>query len=183
MKPATKIAVIASSLTLLFLLSFSSFVVTTDAASVLENSERMKVEVGDAFYIDAWGAGSSRDNVEDSRVLTEIHLEFEVSMRGERGVVFNLISGSFVANYSHYILAEGVGAAGRPGQGRFNGTITFVFRFNLTGSLGETVQITLLGGVKRTENRGPVLVMAGSVALDGIDYRLWQMGRIHRLQE
>ncbi|MHA2212846.1 MAG: hypothetical protein ACW992_06775, partial [Candidatus Thorarchaeota archaeon] len=86
MKPATKIAVLVSSFSLLLLLSFSLFVVTTDAASVLENSERMRVEEGDAFYIDAWGTGRSRDNVEDSRVLTEIHLEFEVSMRGERGV-------------------------------------------------------------------------------------------------
>jgi hypothetical protein len=141
----------------------------------------MRVEVGDAFYIDAWGPGTSRDNVEDSRVLTEIHLEFELSMRGERGVVFTLTSGSFVANYSHYILIDGVGAAGRPGQGRFNGTITFVFRFNMTGTNGETVQITLLGGVKRTEDRGPILVMTGSIAMDGIDYRLWQLGRIYKL--
>ena len=180
LKRAKKKAIALAAMSFVFLLALPIFAVPTDAAAVLDYPDSARVEIGTAFYIDARGEGNSRESSEGSRVLTSMHLEFEVSARGERGVLFIITSGSFVANYTHYELTDGIGAAGRPQEGRFNKTIVFIFRFNMTGPNGEIIQAKVFGFVKRTQDYGPVLVMGGSAVLDGIDYAIRQLGRIHR---
>ena len=180
MKRVKELTIAATAISFAFLLALPVFVVPTDAAAVLDAPDAARVEIGDAFVIDARGEGNSRDTSDISRILTKMHLEFEVSDRRERGVIFAITSGSFVANYTQFSLIDGLGAAGRPEEGRFNETVTFIFRLNLTGPEGEVIQIKIFGFVQRTENFGPVLFMRGLVILDGIEYVLSQLGRISR---
>ncbi|MCK4566543.1 MAG: hypothetical protein KAU48_04460, partial [Candidatus Thorarchaeota archaeon] len=76
---------------------------------------------------------------------------------------------------------EGLGIAGRPEEGRFNGTIVFGFRINVTGPNGEEVQLEFRGFVKRTQERGPLLLMQGRLVLDDQVFVFRQIGLIHKI--
>ena len=76
---------------------------------------------------------------------------------------------------------EGLGIAGRPEEGRFNGTIVFGFRINVTGPNGEVAQLEFRGFVKRTQEHGPLLIMQGRLVLDNQVFVFRQIGRIHRI--
>lgn len=155
-------------------------VVPIDATSILENPESARVQVGDILQIDSRGRGAMHDGSDQARVLVKMHLEFQVASRLDRGVSFVVLQGYLVMNNSQYAVVDGRGAAGRTNRVRLNITISFVFRINMTGPDGEPLTLRILGGVKRTESHGPVLVMRSLAVIDGVEYVLWQLGRAHR---
>ncbi len=172
-----------AAISVLVIIVVSSLAIPTDAASVLDTAYAPAASVGDVFSIDAWGEIAAKTDDDDlSRALTEMHLEFELVEKGRRSVRFNILSGYFIINSTRYEVTEGVGFAGVPEEGRFNGTLVFGFRFNMTESGEEIVQIGFLGKVVRTEERGPILLMRGRVLVDDLTYALGQRGRIHRIE-
>ncbi len=155
-------------------------IVPIDATSILESPESARVQVGDILQIDSRGRGAVRDDADQTRVLVKMHLEFQVASRLDRGVSFFVLQGYLVMNESRYTVVDGRGAAGRTNRVRLNITISFVFRVNMTGPDGEPLTLRILGGVKRTESHGLVLVMRSLAVVDGLEYVLWQLGRAHR---
>ena len=182
MRHAKKILPLAAAISVLVIVVVSSLAIPTDAASVLDTAHAPAASVGDVFSINAWGEIAARTDDDLSRALTEMHLEFELVEKGQRGVRFTVISGYFIINSTRYEVTEGVGFAGVPEEGRFNGTLVFGFRFNMT-EFGEKIdQVGFLGKVVRTEERGPILFMRGRVLIDDLTYALGQRGRIHRIE-
>jgi hypothetical protein len=172
----------AASISLFFVLPL--IITPTDAASILETTNARGAEIGDAFYIDSRGRAIANDSDGKLiRALLKMHIEFTLTRRGRRGVIFEITSGTFTMNYTQFSFSEGVGFAGRPSEGKFNGTIVFGFKFNMTDSDGGLAKVGLLGRVKRTEKHGPVLVMKGRIDFDGLTYGFIQAGKIHRLTE
>ncbi len=182
MKHAKKILPITAAISVLVIIVISSLAVPTDAASVLDTSYAPAASVGDVFSINAWGEIAAKIDDDLSRALTEMHLEFELVEKGQRGVRFDVLSGYFIINSTRYEVTEGVGFAGVPKEGRFNGTLVFGFRFNMTESGEELVQVGFLGKVVRTEEHGPILFMRGRILVDDLTYALGQRGRIHRIE-
>ena len=184
MKHARKVLVLitAASISLLFVLPL--LITPTDAASVLETTNARGAEVGDAFYIDSRGRAAANDSDGNIiRALLKMHIEFSLTRKGRRGVIFEVTSGTVTMNYTQFSFSEGVGFAGRPTEGRFNGTVVFGFKFNMTDSDGGLAEVGLLGKVKRTEEHGPVLVMKGRIDYGGLTYCFIQAGKIHRINE
>jgi hypothetical protein len=150
----------------------------------LETTNAKGTKLGDAFYIDSRGRAAPKDDDESIiHALTKMHIEFILSQKGRRGVLFEITCGTFIMNSTRFSFSEGIGFAGRPTEGRFNNTVVFGFRFNMTESDGEVAEVGLLGRVKRTEKLGPVLVMKGRIEFDGFTYGFIQAGKIHRLTE
>ncbi len=182
MKHAKKILPLAAAISVLVIIVISSLAVPTDAASVLDTTYAPAASIGDVFSINAWGEIAAKTDDDFSRALTEMHLEFELVEKGRRGVRFDVLSGYFIINSTRYEVTEGVGFAGVPEEGRFNGTLVFGFRFNMTESGEEIMQVGFLGKVVRTEERGPILFMRGRILVDDLTYALGQRGRIHRIE-
>lgn len=172
----------AASISLLFVLPL--LVAPTDAASILETTNARGAELGDAFCIDSRGEAAAKDSDESIiHALIEMRIEFILTRKGQRGVIFEVTSGSFTMNLTKFSFCEGVGFAGRPSEGKFNGTVIFGFKFNMTDSDGRLAKVSLLGKVKRIEAHGPVLVMKGRIEFDGPTYGFIQAGKIHRITE
>ena len=184
MKHARKALILTAAASISFLFVLPLLVTPTDAASVLETTNARGAEIGDAFYIDSRGGAIANDSDGNKiRALTKMHIEFTLTRRGLRGVIFEVTSGTFTMNYTQFSFSKGVGVAGRPTEGRFNGTVVFGFKFNMTDPDGRLAEVGLLGKVKRTEEHGPVLVMKGRINLDGLTYSFIQAGKIHRINE
>ena len=184
MKHARKVLIFtaAASISLLFILPL--LVAPIDAASVLETTNANGAEIGDGFYIDSRGGARANDSEGNLiRALLKMHIEFTLTRKGRRGVIFDVTSGTFTMNFTQFSFSDGIGFAGRPTDGKFNGTVVFGFRFNMTDSTGRIAEVGLLGRVKRTEEHGPVLVMKGRIDFDGLTYGFIQAGKIHRLNE
>jgi hypothetical protein len=184
MKHARKILIFtaAVSISLLFLLPL--LVAPTDAASVLETTNAKGADLGDAFQINARGGAAAKVSDESIiRALTKMRIDFTLARRCQRGVVFEITSGSFTLNDTQFSFFEGIGFAGCPKEGRFNGTVVFSFKCNMTDSEGKLAQVGLLGKVERTEEHGPVLVMKGRIDYDGLTYGFIQAGKIQRINE
>ncbi len=152
-----------------------------DAASALEEPTSTLVQVGDLVSLDAKGKGRLNGK-EQVQVLTKMHLELRVSQTAMRRVSFDVLRGCLILNNSHYTVVAGVGIAGRSQHARFNTSVCFIFRINMTGPAGEDVSLTIHGGVKKTQEHGRVLIMRCITNIDGIEYVLWQVGRAHRTQ-
>ena len=184
MKHAKKSLTILSALALVFIIAFPLMTTTVDAASVLENEAAATASIGDTFEILARGRGGyTLEDMENFKAeyLTSMALEFTITRRGERGVLLEVLDGKFSLNDTTFAFNEGFGIAGRPEQGRFNGTIIFGFRINVTGSDGEVAQLEFRGIVKRTQEHGPLLIMKGRLVLEGQIFVFRQLGRIHRI--
>jgi hypothetical protein len=184
MKHARKILILtaAASISLIFIIPL--LVAPTDAYSILDTTNAKGANIGDAFYIDSRGGGAARDcNENHVRVLIKMHIEFTLVRRGLRGVIFEITSGTFTMNLTQLSFSEGMGFAGRPKDSRFNGTVIFGFKFNMTDLDGKMAEVGLIGKVKRTEEYGPVLVMKGRINYDGLTYGFIQAGKIHRITE
>ena len=181
MQHAKKITLATVATVLVGLFILSSFTVPVDAAAILESETSARAALGDSFYIDARGETFIINEEYESRALTKMHLEFEIVRNGSRGVMFSVTSGSFVVNTTRYSVSEGVGFAGRPSQGEFEGRIVFGFRLNLTDGEGNEIQIGFLGTVIRNGEDRPVLAMRGHVIVDGLEYSLIQRGLIRRI--
>lgn len=183
MKHAKKLLTLTSALILVFLVAFPSFA-TTDAALVLESPVAATASIGDSFLIHARGrAGLQPEERSDfvANYFTEMDLEFRILRRGERGVVLEVLGGSFSLNSTAYTFDEGLGVAGKPQNERFNGTdLVFGFRINATGPNGENAELTLLGGVKRNQDIQPILIMKGRVIISDTYFVFGQLGRIQR---
>jgi hypothetical protein len=182
MRHAKKFLPLAAAISVLVIIVVSSLATPTDAASVLDTAYAPAASIGDVFSINAWGEIAAKTNDDFSRALTEMHLEFELVEKGRRKARFHVLSGYFIINSTRYEVTEGVGFAGVPEDGRFNGTLVFGFRFNMTESGEEIAQVGFLGKVVRTEERGPILFMRGRVLVDDLTYALGQRGRIHRIE-
>ena len=184
MKHARKILVLtaAASISLLFIMPL--LIAPTDAYSVLDTTNAKGAKIGDAFYIESRGGAAAKDSDENLvRVLIKMHIEFTLARRGLRGVIFEMTSGTFTMNLTQLSFSEGMGFAGRPREGRFNGTVVFGFKFNMTGPDGKLAEVGLIGKVKRTEEYGPVLVMKGRINFDGLTYGFIQAGKLHKITE
>ncbi len=181
MQHARKITLIAIATVLIGLVTVPAFMTPVDAASILESEVRAQVAIGDSFYIDARGEIFILNEDMESRALTKMHFEFTIVRNGSRGVMFEVNSGYMVVNNTRYTVVDGIGFAGRPSQGRFNSTIVFGFRMNLTDGLGTEIQLSFLGAVYRNANERPVLIMRGNLILNGLEYNLLQRGLIRRM--
>ena len=183
MKHAKKLLTLISAAVIVFLVAFSFFA-TTDAASVLESPSAAIASIGDSFLIQARGqAGVQTDEREDFQInyLTKMNLEFRIMRRGDRGVVLEVLEGSFSLNSTVYTFQEGVGVAGKPQNELLNGTeLVFGFRINGTSLEGNSAEIVLLGGVKRYQDIRPILIMKGRMIVDDIAYVFGQLGIIRR---
>jgi hypothetical protein len=183
MKHATKLLTITSALVLVFIIAFPIFTTTIDAASVLESPAAATASVGDSFEILARGRGGLRvENREDflANYKTQMNLDFLIARQGGRGVLLEVLAGDFALNDTIFGFDDGIGFAGRPQDERFNGTIVFSFRINMTGPQGEIAQLEFLGRVRRTENNGPFLFMKGRLTIGEVIFVFAQIGRIHR---
>jgi len=164
MKRAKKTLTLLSALALVFIIAFPLMTSTVDAASVLEKEAAATASIGDSFEILARGRGGfTIEDIEDFEAdyLTRMELDFKITRRGERGVLLEVLDGHFSLNDTVFDFDEGLGIAGRPEEGRFNGTIR--------------------GFVKRTHERGPLLVMQGRLVLDDQVFVFRQIGLIHRI--
>ena len=183
MKHAAKILTITSALVLVFIVALPMFTAAADAATVLESPAAATASIGDSFQILARGRGGFRvENREDflTNYKTRMSLEFVIARQGERGVLLEVITGDFALNDTIFTFTDGVGFAGRPQNERLNGTIVFGFRINMTGVQGESAQLEFIGGVRRTENNGPLLFMKGRLSIGEEVFLFAQIGRIHR---
>ena len=184
MKHAKKTLTFLSALALVFIIAFPLVTTTVDAASVLETEAAATASIGDTFEILARGRGGfTLEDMEDfeANYLTQMKLEFKIVRRGERGVLLEVLEGHFSLNDTTFDFDEGFGIAGRPEEGRFNGTIVFGFRINVTDSNGEEAQLEFRGFVKRTQDNGPILLMQGRLVLADQVFVFRQIGRIHRI--
>lgn len=183
MKHAKKLLTLTSALLLVFLVASPSFA-TTDAALVLESPAATTASIGDSFLIHARGRAGIQPEERDDFVanyFTEMDLEFRIIRRGERGVILEVLSGSFSLNSTIYAFDEGLGVAGKPQNERFNGTeLVFGFRINATGPSGESIELAFLGGVKRNQDIRPILIMKGRVILSDTTFVFGQLGMIQR---
>ena len=184
MKRAKKTLTFLSALALVFIIAFPLMTTTVDAASVLEKEAAATASIGDSFEILARGRGGftieDMENFE-ADYLTRMELDFKITRRGERGVLLEVLDGHFSLNDTTFDFDEGLGIAGRPEEGRFNGTIVFGFRINVTGPNGEEAQLEFRGFVKRTQERGPLLLMQGRLVLDDQVFVFRQIGLIHKI--
>jgi len=184
MNRAKKSLTILSTLTLVFIIVFPLMTSTVDAASVLETEAAATASIGDSFEILARGRGGftieDMENFE-ADYLTRMELDFKISRRGDRGVLLEVLDGHFSLNDTTFDFDEGLGIAGRPEESKFNGTIVFGFRINVTGPNGEEAQLGFRGFVKRTEERGPLLLIQGRLVLDDQVFVFRQIGIIHRI--
>jgi len=184
MKHAKKTLTIFSALALVFIIAFPLMTTTVDAASVLEKEAAATASIGDTFEILARGRGGfTIEDMEDFKAnyLTQMELDFKITRRGERGVMLEVLDGHFSLNDTTFDFDEGLGLAGRPEEGTFNGTIVFGFRINVTGPNGEEAQLEFRGFVKRTQELGPLLLMRGRLVLEDQVFVFRQIGRIHRI--
>jgi hypothetical protein len=184
MKRAKKTLTLLSALALVFIIAFPLMTTTVDAASVLEREAAATASIGDTFEILARGRGGfTLEDMEnfEADYLTNMTLEFTITRRGERGVLLEVLDGQFSLNDTVFEFNEGLGIAGRPEEGRFNGTLVFGFRINVTGPDGEVAQLKFRGIVKRTLEHGPLLIMQGRLVLEDQIFVFRQIGRIHRI--
>lgn len=184
MKHAKKSLTILSALVLVFIVAFPLMTTTVDAASVLETEAAVNANIGNTFEVLARGRGGY--TIEDMNefkadCLTQMDLEFTITRSGEHGVLLEVLHGSFSLNDTLFEFDEGLGIAGRPEEGRFNGTIIFGFRINVTGLNGEPAQLEFRGRVRRTQEHGPLLFMQGRLVLENQIFVFRQIGRIHRI--
>jgi hypothetical protein len=183
MKHAKMIVTLASALVLIFIVVTPIFATTADAAAVLESPTAATASIGDSFGIVARGRGGFRTDGLDEFTAdyqTRMSLDFIIARQGERGVILEVLGGTFAMNDTVFSFDDGVGFAGRPQNEWINGTIVFGFRINATSSQGETGQLEFIGRVRRTENYGPFLVMRGRLTLGDLTFVFAQIGRIHR---
>ncbi len=181
MRHAKKILALGAVLSVFALIALPLLTTSVDAAAVLESEATARAAIGDSFSIEARGEAGFRTEDTESRALTKMHLEFEIVRNGTRGVMFEVTSGYLVMNYSRYSVTEGLGFAGRPDEGRFNNTIVFGFRLNMTGADDTDISVGFLGFVVRNQDSKPVLVMRGQITVDDLVYNLLQRGIIQRL--
>lgn len=184
MKHAKKSLTILATLALVFIIAFPLMTTTVDAASALEKEAAAIASIGDTFEILARGRGGYiLEDMEEFEAdyLTQMDLTFTIARRGERGVLLEVLDGHFSLNDTTFEFDEGLGVAGRPEEGRFNGTLVFGFRINVTGPNGEVAQLAFRGIVKRTQEHGPLLIMQGRLVLDDQVFVFRQIGRIHRI--
>ncbi len=153
---------------------------SADAAPILESEREAAVVKGDMFVIRARGYAADADS--GVRIRTTMRIGFVVERAAERRALFRVTSGYCIINGTRYEIAMGVGRAGRPVAGRFNGTAVFGFVFNATGADQQTVLIRFRGVVVREPGRRPFLVMGGRLALGSSTYNLRQRGFIGRYQ-
>ena len=183
MNSAKKAITLLSAAVLLLLITLP-MLTTVDAASVLEKEAAAAASIGDTFEILARGRGGFKfEDVEDFQANFKINMElsFLILYRGERGVVLEALDGDFSMNGTSFAFDNGLGIAGRPTQGEFNGTIIFAFRINMTNSAEEVVQLEFVGRVKRTQDYGPLLLMKGRLIFEDSIFVFRQIGRIHRI--
>jgi hypothetical protein len=184
MMHAKKLLTITSVLVLIFIVASPVFTTTADAAVALESPAAAAASIGDSFGIVARGRGGFRaDALEEftANYQTRMSLDFLIARRGERGVLLQVLTGTFSINDTIYSLDDGVGFAGRPQDERLNGTIVFGFRINVTGPDSESGQLEFIGRVRRTESNGPFLIMRGRLILGNLIFVFAQIGRIHRI--
>lgn len=184
MNHTKKSLTILSALALVFIIAFPLMTTTVDAASALENEAAAIANIGNSFEILARGRGGyTIEDMEEfeASYFTQMNLTFAITRRGERGVLLEVHDGYFSMNGTTFVFDEGLGIAGRSEEGRFNGTIVFGFRINITGPNGEVAQLAFRGIVKRTQERGPLLIMQGRLILDDQVFVFRQIGRIHRI--
>ncbi|MFX1483843.1 MAG: hypothetical protein ACFFCP_11730 [Promethearchaeota archaeon] len=183
MTHAKKLLTLASALLLVFLVAFPSFA-TTDAAMVLESPAAAAASVGDSFLIRARGRGGVQTIEREDFVVnyhTEMNLEFRIIRRGDRGVVLEVLGGTFSLNSTVYTFDAGLGFAGKPQNERFNGTeLVFGFRINATSPTGESAETTIFGGVRRHHDIRPTLIMRGRIVISDTSIVFGQLGRIQR---
>ncbi len=182
MKRVAPVLVPTISVSLAILLVFSLSPLLTDAAAILDSPGAAAASLGNSFEIKAIGEAIANTTDGSVRALTKMHLEFTIVRNGTRGVLFQVNSGYLVMNYTRYEIQEGIGLAGRPREGRFNNTIVFGFRVNLTGYDGDAAQLVFRGFVARNEAKGPILYMQGRITLESVQYYLIQRGNVHRIK-
>jgi hypothetical protein len=184
MKHAKKSLTILSALALIFIIAFPLTTTTVDTASVLEKEAAATASIGDTFKILARGRGGyTLENMDEFNAdsVTQMSLEFTITRRGERGVLLEVLDGHFSLNDTLFQFDGGLGIAGRPVEERFNGTMVFGFRINVTGPDGEVAQLEFRGIVKRIQEHGPFLIMRGRLVLENQVFVFRQIGRIHRI--
>jgi len=184
MKHAKKSLTILSVVALVFIIAFPLMTSTADAASVLEKEAAATASIGNTFEIQARGRGGyTLEDMEnfEADYFAQMNLEFTITRRGERGVLLEVLDGHFLLNDTTYDFDEGLGIVARPEQGRFNGTMVFGFRINITGPNDEVAQLEFRGIVKRTQEHGPLLIMQGRLVIENQVFVFRQVGRIHRI--
>ena len=184
MKLPKKTITFLTAIVILLVITLPLMTTTVDAATVLEKEAAAAASIGNSFEILARGRGSFKtEDIEDFQVnyRTRMNLCFLIAFKGERGVILQILEGSFAINETDYSFDDGIGVAGRPTQGDFNGTIIYGFRINVTSSTEEIGQLEFVGRVERTQNYGPLLIMKGRLTLDEQSFVFGQIGRIHRI--
>jgi hypothetical protein len=181
MQHAKRITIAVTATILVTLLALQTFASPVDAAAILESENTALASIGDSFSIDARGEFFILSEDFESRALTKMHFEFTIVRNGSRGVMFSVNSGYLVVNTTRYTVVDGLGFAGRPSNGRFNTTLIFGFRINLTDNAGNKIHLGFLGGVIRNSDSRPILIMRGQATFDGLSYTLIQRGLIRRI--
>ena len=184
MKHAKSLTTLASVLVLAFVIANPLLATTADAAAVLDSPSAAAANLGVSFEIVARGRAGVQPTPEaafEGTHSTTMTLEFVIEERATRGVLLSITRGEISLNGTVFVFDEGVGFAARPEVGTLNVTVVFGFRINVTGPSGESAELVFLGGVRRTQRVGPLLIMRGQLVAGETVFMLGQLGRIHRV--
>ena len=169
MKHAKSLTTLASVLVLAFVIANPLLATTADAAAVLDSPSAAAANLGVSFEIVARGRAGVQPTPEaafEGTHSTTMTLEFVIEERATRGVLLSITRGEISLNGTVFVFDEGVG---------------FGFRINVTGPSGESAELVFLGGVRRTQRVGPLLIMRGQLVAGETVFMLGQLGRIHRV--
>ncbi len=177
-----KTITLTSVLVLVFAIVTPLLTTTADAAAVLESPPAATANIGASFEIVARGRAGPVVTEDEFRFtyVTRMTLEFTIEEIAPRGVLLRVQGGMFTLNDTEFRVDEGVGFAARPQNSEINVTVVFGFKINMTGPNGEAASLAFVGGVKRTQRFGPVLIMRGILNVDDAAFVVAQLGRIHR---
>jgi hypothetical protein len=184
MKHAKFLITLAPVLVLAFVIATPLLTTPADAAAVLQSPSAAAANLGESFEIVARGRAGvqpDQDGTFEVTLSTQMNLEFTIEERATQGVLLSTTQGEIILNDTVFVFDEGVGFAARPEAEALNVTVVFGFRINMTGPNGETAELVLLGGVKRTQRVGPVLIMRGRLVVGETVFVLGQLGRIYRV--
>ncbi len=173
------VAVVASLASLLVLPLMAPGATAAEVGSSLTASS---VEPGQPFEIHARGTASVEDVPDGPNALTRMHLVFTVVSTETGRVVLAVQSGRVVLNDTGYIVSCGRGVAARLRSGRFEGSIGFGFRVNLTSPDGHPARMLLRGVIVRNGDGHPRVGFRARLDDGVLTWQVRLLARTHRVQ-
>ncbi len=181
MKITKKIVSAAIPISFLLLLALPTFVASIGNTSVLESSKTSKIAIGDSFVIRARGITNSSSDYSDTHTRTRMRITIQTVRIDQRGIRLNVTGGQFYLGHTKYNVADGFGIVGCLKESRFNNTIVFGFRLNMTGPDGELAELFFKGILLPSKKQMHIVAIRGILSLESLDIGLAQRGVIHKI--